>query len=222
MGFTKLFSSIITSTVWMEDNATRIMWIGMLAMANADGVVEGSIPGLANVCRVTMSEAQAAIDIFLNPDPHSRNPENDGRRMEKVDGGWRILNYGNYRQKTQDQIGSAAERMRRYREKKNETTNRNPLRSKVTRYTEAEEEAEEEEYKDKEKTLPLVRLGEFKNIHISEENLEKLQDRFGPTTTHECIEQCSAWMKSTGKKRKDHYATLLNWIKKHQKEDKYL
>ena len=42
--YTKLFSSIITSTIWMEDDKTRILWITLLAMADQHGEVYSSIP----------------------------------------------------------------------------------------------------------------------------------------------------------------------------------
>jgi hypothetical protein len=115
MGFTKLFSSIVTSSIWVEDHPTVRVWIGMLALANANGVVEGSIPGLANVCRVTPSECQKALQILSQPDSFSRNPENEGRRIEPHPGGWRILNYLNYRDRGQDKDGSRADYYRRYR-----------------------------------------------------------------------------------------------------------
>jgi hypothetical protein len=114
-GYTKLFSNIITSSVWCEDHPTVRVWIAMLALVDANGVVEGSIPGLANVCRVTRDECQKAIEILSQPDAFSRNPENDGRRIEKHFAGWRILNYLNYRKRGQDKDGSRADYMRRYR-----------------------------------------------------------------------------------------------------------
>ena len=55
-GWTKLFSSIVTSSIWCEDHKTVWVWTGFLALADKDGVVEGSIPGLANVMRVTDDE----------------------------------------------------------------------------------------------------------------------------------------------------------------------
>ena len=103
MGFTKLFASIVTSSVWCEDHPTVRVWIGMLALANANGVVEGSIPGLANVCRITIQECQKAIDLFSSPDPFSRNPADDGRRIEACPGGWVILNYQVYREKRDEE-----------------------------------------------------------------------------------------------------------------------
>jgi len=97
MAFTKLFASITESTVWCEPDQTRITWIAMLAMADAKGRVWASIPGLANRARVSLEQAEIAINTFLSPDKYSRTPDNDGRRIEPIDGGWRLLNYEKYR-----------------------------------------------------------------------------------------------------------------------------
>jgi len=94
--YTKLFSSITESTVWGESYATRIVWIAMLAMADARGNVYGSVPGLARRANVTLSEAQEALAAFYAPDPHSRTKDSDGRRVEEIDGGWRLVNHAKY------------------------------------------------------------------------------------------------------------------------------
>lgn len=120
-GYTKLFSSIVASTIWREDDKTRIVWITMLAMADKHGVVEGSIPGLADIARVTVEECRASISNLQAPDPDSRSREEDGRRILPVDGGWRLVNHGKYREK----MGSAERReylknkQREYRAKSN-------------------------------------------------------------------------------------------------------
>lgn len=102
MTFTKLFSSITESTVWCEPSNTRIVWITMLAMADRMGRVWASVPGLANRARVPIEDARRAIDTFLSPDPDSRSPEQEGRRIEVIDGGWRLLNYQKYRDMRDD------------------------------------------------------------------------------------------------------------------------
>lgn len=96
--FTKLFSSITESTVWGESHATRIVWITMLAMADRKGRIEAAIPGLANRARVTLEECEHALERFMAPDKYSRTPDNDGRRIEKINGGWQLLNYAKYRE----------------------------------------------------------------------------------------------------------------------------
>ena len=96
-GYTKLFSSIVTSTVWREGKETKIMWVTMLALADKDGVVEGSIPGLADMARLTVDEARAAIEILSAPDPDSRSKEAEGKRLVPIDGGWLLVNHAKYR-----------------------------------------------------------------------------------------------------------------------------
>lgn len=99
MGYTKLFSSIVASTIWREDDKVRTVWITMLALKNERHIVEASVPGLADLARVSISECERALDRLMAPDKHSRNQNNKGRRIEKCDGGWRILNGEYYRQK---------------------------------------------------------------------------------------------------------------------------
>lgn len=98
-GYTKLFSSLLASTVWNEPHHVRVVWITVLAMANKHGIVEGSIPGLAHMARVTPTECREAIDRFLAPDPDSRNQYAQGRRLEVVPGGWRLINHAVFRDK---------------------------------------------------------------------------------------------------------------------------
>ncbi len=97
MTFAKLFTSITESTIWIEDDHTRIVWITMLAMADRRGRVWGSVPGLANRARVPVESARTALGKFLSPDADSRTKDNEGRRIEEIDGGWRLLNYEKFR-----------------------------------------------------------------------------------------------------------------------------
>lgn len=97
MAFTKLFSEIVTSSIWAEDDKTRIVWVTMLATCDAQGVVRASVSGLAHVARVDRAGCEQAIEVLISPDPDSRSEEFEGRRIRKCDGGWEILNYSKYR-----------------------------------------------------------------------------------------------------------------------------
>jgi len=116
MGFTKLFSSITESSIWCESDKTLRVWVAFLARATWHGIVEGSVPGLAHLCRMDIEDFEVCIKILEAPDQYSRNPENDGRRIESIPGGWQILNYEIYREKNQQQVGSRADYYRKYRE----------------------------------------------------------------------------------------------------------
>ena len=98
-GYTKLFNSILASTVWREPMETRIVWITLLAMADKDGIAEASVPGLADFARIPVNATREALKRLMAPDPDSRSKECDGRRIEEVDGGWRLINHSKYRAK---------------------------------------------------------------------------------------------------------------------------
>jgi hypothetical protein len=119
MSYTKLFSSIVTSTIWAEDNTTRIVWITMLALANQHGEVQASIPGLARISAVSVADCELAIEKFLGPDPYSRTEDDEGRRIEKIDGGWSLLNHQKYREMaSKDEAKlAAARRQQRFKQK---------------------------------------------------------------------------------------------------------
>jgi len=113
MAYTKLFSSIVTSTIWTEDANTCKIWVTMLAISDKHGEVHASIPGLAQIAGMSLPDTEAAISKFLSPDKYSRTSDDEGRRIEKIDGGWILLNHAKYRamaskdeSKTMPAIGS--------------------------------------------------------------------------------------------------------------------
>src|SRR4051812_30962366 len=119
-GYTKLFGSILNSTVWVgQTPATKLVWIVLLASADRDGIVTASVAGLAKLAEVKRAECERALKLFLAPDPDSSSREHDGRRIEPVDRGWRILNHAKYRdlQGREDQLVSQRERQKRYRDR---------------------------------------------------------------------------------------------------------
>lgn len=119
-GYVKVFDSLLTSSLWVKPHFVVRIWIAMLARCDSKGVVEGSVPGFASLCRVTDEEMREALVLLTGPDPDSRTPDHDGRRLEVVPGGWRILNYGAYRAKGQEKEGSKAPFMRALRERRRE------------------------------------------------------------------------------------------------------
>lgn len=109
--YTKLFRSIAASTIVSEPLATRWLWVTMLSQVDRQGCVYGSIPGMARMANITIAEVEEALGRFMSPDPYSRTPDHEGRRIEEIDGGWRLLNYAKY-----DAMRNEAERKEYKRE----------------------------------------------------------------------------------------------------------
>lgn len=116
-GYAKLFSSILESTIWLESPPVKVVWITLLAMADRDGVVEASIPGLAKRAGVERGHCEQALAVFLAPDPDSRTPTNEGRRIEAIPGGWRLLNYETYRERASRDEAKEKARIRQQRKR---------------------------------------------------------------------------------------------------------
>ena len=57
------------------------------------------------------------------------------------------------------------------------------------------------------------KYGEYKNVLLSDEDMEKLKAEF-PSDYLERIERLSGYIASTGKSYKNHLATIRNWAKK--------
>lgn len=204
-GYTKLFKSIITSTIWQEDDYTRLLWITMLAMSDANGTVEGSIPGLAKMAGITIDDCKNSIKKLSSPDKYSRTQEFEGRRIKEIGGGWLILNRVKYRDKKVPRADYMRDYMKTYREK---SVNKNVNNVNISKPQLAQKEKEKE--KEEEKQLKQKHK-DF--VYLSENELIKLQMKF-PDTLDGLIDDLNNYIGSKGRKYKSHYHVILAWGKK--------
>lgn len=146
--YTKLFSSIVTSTIWSEDDKTRVLWITMLAICDQHGEIHASIPGLARIAGISVPDCEAALAKFLSPDGYSRTKDHEGKRIAEIPGGWELLNHAKYRKLASkiDKDEANAARQARHRERNASVTHSNapvtPETDKQKQSTEADTEAE--------------------------------------------------------------------------------
>lgn len=96
-GWTPLFQQIIGSSIWGAENHIRIAWITMLAVANKDGIAPVTAGGLARLANISREEAAEALEALSSPDDDTLTQEFEGRRIERCDTGWRLLNFVKYR-----------------------------------------------------------------------------------------------------------------------------
>ncbi len=118
--YNKLFSKIVTSSIWLEPTPTRMIWITFLAVMDEDGFAPfASVANLAHTARIEMNEAAEAVKILESPDENSGDKDHEGRRIERVPGGWMVLNAGKYRDIVTRVVAreKTRERVRRFRER---------------------------------------------------------------------------------------------------------
>ena len=78
----------------------QLVFIYLLAHADADGVAEIIQGKIADDTGLELGSVNGALEELMAPDPASRTDGSDGRRLEPLDDrgwGWSIVNYQHYR-----------------------------------------------------------------------------------------------------------------------------
>lgn len=114
-GFTKLYSTILDSSVWGESKDVKLLWVTMLAMTKQHGKVTASVGGLARRAGLTREECEAALAVLEAPDPDDSSGVDEGRRVRRVEGGWIVTNHKRYRDFRTDKQIKDAERLQEKR-----------------------------------------------------------------------------------------------------------
>jgi hypothetical protein len=111
--YNKLFTKILDSSIWLESTPTRLIWITFLATMDQDGFCQyASVANLAHRARVDLEDTRKAVEVLEGPDIDSSDDTNDGRRIERVPGGWLVLNAGKYRALATQEVAREKTRLR--------------------------------------------------------------------------------------------------------------
>jgi len=171
----KLFASIYDGSMHGHWEAL-VTFQQMICLANRDGVIDMTPSALASRTSIPIEIIHAGIAHLLLPDPESRSPECDGRRIETIDvkrsWGWRIVNYDYYRKlaSMEDKLLADRERIARKREDEKATSDagvaacRNPSKS-VAEVAHAEVEVEVEVEEEAKKVLVSSKPKSLKKEH---------------------------------------------------------
>lgn len=226
--YNKLFTKIVDSSIWMEADHVRLVWLMFIAIMDEDGYVNlASEKNVAHRAVMDLEKASNAIHVLESPDPDSSNPANEGRRITRVSGGWIVNNAGEYRGiiKREHQKELNRERVRKHRSRNAGVTSRNAT---VTRAndsvtpSEADTESETKKTPTKKRVLktqsmPVAEFDEFWNVYprkIARGTAEKAWKAASKTTDAQTIiesaKQYAAVMSAQEKTFIKHPATWLN------------
>ena len=147
-GFVKVYSDILDSSLFDEGLEVRYLFLVILVMADADGFVRGTGKSIARRARLSPDKTLRALDVLESPDPNDRSGVEEGRRLRPERGGWRIVNFVEYRKrqtKKQEQNAATEPKYKEQHALGNATvTQGNVQKRPQTLKAEAEAEAEAE------------------------------------------------------------------------------
>ncbi len=117
--YVKLYNQILDSSI-ADNRKLRHFFIDLLLCSDPDGNVIMTNKAISLKIRAPIEEVEWGLRELQKKDESSLTPENDGRRIVKLDGhgyGWKIVNYELYRDfKTSKQLReSTAKRVREWR-----------------------------------------------------------------------------------------------------------
>ena len=110
--YAKLFSTLTESSLWCGSKEARILFISMLARADATGFIEAALSGLARMANLTREETVGALAELSAPDAESKCKMHEGRRIVEVPRGWCIVSYEEHRLRRDEE--ARREYMREY------------------------------------------------------------------------------------------------------------
>lgn len=113
-----IFSKIVDSSLWDEDDHVVKVFLTMLAKKDSDHVVRASAYMIGKWARKTEEEALDALKVLSNPDKRRLEPQPfEGKRIKKIpDGsGWLILN-GQYYEDLMREVNRRVYKARKQRE----------------------------------------------------------------------------------------------------------
>lgn len=95
--YAPLFSQIVDSSLWKESDVVCKIFVTMLALKDWDHIYRGTAFNLAQRAHKTEQEVIESLKVLSSPDKRRIEPQPfGGRRIEKVEDGWLILNGEKY------------------------------------------------------------------------------------------------------------------------------
>lgn len=119
--YAKVFNQIFDSSI-ADDYRVRQFFVDLLVLADMNGVVDMTANAISGRTRMPIELVKEFLTILQSPDPQSRTPVADGRRIVLLDEhrswGWCIVNYSKFRAiaSEEQRREKTRERMARFRE----------------------------------------------------------------------------------------------------------
>lgn len=98
--YAKVFAQIFDSSI-AENYELRHFFEDMLKLSDADGVLDMTPEAIHRRINLPLEKVVEFLGLLQEPDPKSRSPEHEGKRLIPLDShrewGWIIVNYQHYR-----------------------------------------------------------------------------------------------------------------------------
>lgn len=113
--YAKIFDSMYEGTLYGHWEAIVTLQ-QMLVLCDPAGVIDMTPEAISGKTSIPVEIIKKGIEVLTSPDPHSRTPGDDGRRIATIDGhrpwGWYIVNHAKYQRLKSAEEKREADRIR--------------------------------------------------------------------------------------------------------------
>ena len=147
--YAKLFASLYNGTLRGRANPI-LVFTNLLAHADRHGYVDMHFTAISDEVGISVDEVKSAILELEAPDSESRSPDENGRRLIRLDEhrawGWRIVNAKKYREIRNEEERREQNRLNQaeYRKRKSAEVSSRQRMSGVSAHTDADADADAE------------------------------------------------------------------------------
>jgi hypothetical protein len=228
-----LFASTLDSSLWSLDGDCLKVFLTLALKADPEGEVTASLDGLARAAALPIPEVTQHLKRLEGPDEHSKDldraPANGGRRLERIAGGWRVVNIEWYREEARRQAELASKR--RWWNEHGSAARRAARPTQTQTETETETQTEKETERGPERETapaapPPAALAAPKPKRRPRTIKTLLPDDFAPNAEHATIARERGlnlgevfagfrdWCAENGAQKADWQATFRNWLRR--------
>jgi hypothetical protein len=95
--YTSIFNRIMDSSVWSEEPHVVKTWLTLLFKKNEHQQIFGTAYNISRWAVLDEKDVIEALKVLSSPDTRRLEPQpHEGRRIQKIEGGWFIINGENY------------------------------------------------------------------------------------------------------------------------------
>ena len=199
-----------------------VIWFKLLTLAgksNSSGSlflsnrIPYTIEMLSTIFNREVNVIQMALNVFVNFGMVDIQ-ENETISIANWEKHQNVDGMEHVRELTKKRVSRHREKLKQLPTPDEHVTLHETLRNAIEE--ELDKESDKEKNKKKKDKPVKHKYGEYNNVLLSDEELEKLKSEF--SDYKERIENLSVYMASKGKKYESHLATIRNWARKEQKE----
>lgn len=179
---------------WYKDSNTKSLFIDLLLDANWQESKSGFLTIKRGQVLTSLKRMQERTGLSYQEIRTSLNKlEKSGEINKQTTNKYSIITINKYND---------------YQDINKQLTNKQQTTNNIKEYK------KEKEYKEIKENIKR-KYGTFENVLLTDDELEKLKERFNDY--EEKIDNLSSYIASKGAKYKSHYATILNWSRKDDK-----